>query len=160
MRVAALILALSFPLQAGCAQAADGETPSVSDEEIFRAAGFTETNGAWGKCGDPGTVGYAPGEIVEQGDLNGDGRPDAIITEGSTFCFGMTGYGYTVVSKAADGNWRILEENVGIPRLLETRGAEGWPDIEVGQQGFCFPITRWNGSAYVTNRNEFEGKPC
>jgi hypothetical protein len=36
----------------------------------------------------------------------------------------------------------------------------GWPDISVGGPGFCFPVMRWNGRAYVRRRMEYDGKPC
>ena len=37
---------------------------------------------------------------------------------------------------------------------------DGWPDIQVGGPGFCFPVLRWNGKEYILNRHEYEGKPC
>lgn len=42
-----------------------------------------------GVDGGPGT--YEPGRIEERRDLNGDGKPEAIITEGGTYCYGNTG---------------------------------------------------------------------
>ena len=83
-----------------------------------------------------------------------------MVSEGGTFCFGNTGYGYTLVSQQADGSWAILSENIGLPHLLDTKGAGGWPDIEVGGPGFCFPVLRWNGSEYALQRRQYEGKPC
>jgi hypothetical protein len=47
-----------------------------------------------------------------------------------------------------------------VPRFLATRGKDGWPDLEVGGPGFCFPVQRWNGRAYAQHRMEYEGKPC
>lgn len=165
MRYAHLLLAiLAFP-QVACAQAspqdeAASNVQPVSDEEIFKAAGFEYSEGKWGKCGDPGTLSYEPGSIADRGDFNSDGQADAIVAEGGTYCFGMTGYGYTLVSRNRDGSWRIMDERIGIPRFLDTKGATGWPDIEVGGPGFCFPVIRWNGNEYVQNRNEYEGSPC
>jgi hypothetical protein len=103
---------------------------------------------------------YEPGAIAEQGDFNGDTRPDAIITEGGSYCFGMTGTGYTLVSQQADGSWTILSEGSGIPQLFETSGADGWPDIEIGGPGFCFPVHRWNGRTYELHRTQYGGRPC
>jgi len=34
------------------------------------------------------------------------------------------------------------------------------PDMSVGGPGFCFPVLRWNGKAYVQNRYQYEGKAC
>ena len=47
-----------------------------------------------------------------------------------------------------------------MPDFLKTKGAAGWPDISLGGPGFCFPVVRWNGKAYVNQRLEYEGKPC
>lgn len=126
----------------------------------FRAAGFTLKGKQWQACGDPGTMSYSPGAIEDVKDLNGDGRPEAIITEGGTYCFGMTGTGYSLVSKGSDGKWVLIDQRQGIPEFLTTRGAANWPDIQVGGPGFCFHVVRWNGRAYVFNRNEYQGKRC
>ncbi len=162
MRRLILIALLTCPLQTACAQEAPAaEAPAgktaaadVPDDVIFAAAGFTQANGVWSKCGDPGTLSYTPGAIEQRGDFNGDGRPDALVTEGSAYCFGDTGSGYTLVSQIADGSWAILDEQAGMASFLETKGTDGWPDISVGGPGFCFPVVRWNGSAYAHNRNE------
>jgi len=140
----------------------DGATmvESVPDDEIFVAAGFEQSDGAWRKCGDPGTASYESGAILARGDFNNDGSPDAIVSEGGTFCFGMAGTGYTLVSRGQDGQWLIMDERIGIPKFLSTKGAGGWPDIEVGGPGFCFAVVRWNGTEYALNRKEYEGKAC
>lgn len=126
----------------------------------FRAAGFTRAGGQWKACGDPGTTSYSPGAIEQVADLNGDGRPEAIVTEGGTYCFGMTGQGYTLVSKQANGTWKRMTGGTGMVSVLATRGAGGWPDLEIGGPGFCFPVERWNGRAYALHRHQYQGKPC
>ena len=51
----------------------------------FRAAGFKRLGSQWRSCdAPPGSV-YEPGKMEQVRDLNGDGRPEAIITEGSIF---------------------------------------------------------------------------
>jgi hypothetical protein len=126
----------------------------------FKAAGFKMQGRQWRACEDPGTAGYSPGKIEMVRDLNGDGRPEAVITEGSTFCFGGDETGYTIVSKQPDQSWKRITEGTGVVTVLGTKGAAGWPDLEIGGQGFCFPVTRWNGRAYVLQRHQYEGKPC
>lgn len=126
----------------------------------FRAAGFQRTAGKWQACGDPGSESYEPGRIETTRDINGDGFPDAVIVEGSVACFGMAGQGFSVVSKQARGSWRLIAQDTGVPTFLARRGATGWPDLEIGGPGFCFPVHRWNGRAYVPNRFQYEGKPC
>ena len=126
----------------------------------FEAGGFKLVGGQWRGCGDPGTPTYGPGEIKLVRDLNGDGHPDAVIVEGSTFCFGSTETGYVVVSKQSDGKWRRITSGPGIPNFLPTKGVGNWPDVEVGGPGFCFPVERWNGREYAIHRYEYEGKRC
>jgi hypothetical protein len=135
-------------------------TLSASDRNAaFTAAGFTKVGSEWRSCDDPGTASYSPGEIEQSGDFNGDGRPDAVIVEGSVHCHGMTGTGYSLVSKQV-GGWKLLTENTGVLSFLDTKGADGWPDISVGGPGVCFPVERWNGSEYKMRGFEYQGKAC
>lgn len=164
MRITHLIALIAVPLQSACAQEAPAAQEVVvdtpDDAEIFTAAGFSQTDGAWGKCGDPGTMSYTPGSIDQRGDFNLDGQPDAIVSEGSVYCFGAEEVGYTLVSRNAAGQWAIIDERPGFAQLLETSGGSGWPDIIVGGPGFCHPVVRWNGSEYALDRHEYEGRPC
>lgn len=145
---------------ASAAPPAPSQLSTADQAAAFRAAGFALKGKQWQACGDPGTMSYTPGAIEQVKDLNGDGRPEAVITEGSTYCFGMTGTGYSLVSKGADGKWTLIDQQQGIPEFLTTKGAANWPDIQVGGPGFCFPVVRWNGREYVLNRHEYEGKRC
>lgn len=132
----------------------------------FRAAGFKRVGSQWQGCGDPGTASYTPGAIEQVADLNGDGRPEAVVTEGSVHCFGNTGQGYAIVSKQAptptakNGAWKRIAEGTGMVTVLATKGVGGWPDLEIGGPGFCFPVERWNGRAYVLHRHQYQGRPC
>ncbi|WP_229429016.1 hypothetical protein [Massilia sp. ST3] len=141
-----------------CGAAAPGLNPA-DEAAAFKAAGFTLKGKQWRQCEDP-TPSYTPGELAEVRDLNGDRRPEALITEGGTHCYGHTGAGYTLVSKQADGSWKKLTGGTGMASFLPTKGKDGWPDIEVGGPGFCFPVERWNGKAYVQHRHQYEGKAC
>jgi len=160
MRLALLCLPLAALAGASVLAQSPASLTPADQAAAFRAAGFKRIAGKWQACGDPGTASYEPGRIDTVRDINGDGRPDAVITEGGTYCFGNTGTGYTVVSKQANGSWKQITGGPGIPTFLPRRAATGWPDIEVGGPGFCFPVERWNGSAYVLNRHQYEGKPC
>jgi hypothetical protein len=132
----------------------------ADEAAAFKAAGFTRRGNAWrSRCDDP-TPSYTPGRIEEVADVNGDGLPDAVLSEGGTYCYGHTGQGYWIVSKLATGGWRVMTSGTGIPEFLRTKGADGWPDISVGGPGFCFPVERWNGKAYKLQRWEYEGKAC
>ena len=136
-------------------------TLSPADQAAaFKAAGFKQHGAQWHGCDDPGTATYTPGAIETVRDLNGDGRPEAVITEGSIACFGGDEMGYTLVSKQADRSWKSITAGAGILTVLATKGLGGWPDLEIGGQGFCFPVQRWNGKAYVLQRHQYEGKAC
>jgi hypothetical protein len=133
---------------------------SPGDEiSAFKAAGYTLKGTEWRLCDDP-TPTYTPGTIQDVRDLNGDGLPEAVITEGGTFCYGNTAFGYSLVSKQSDGNWKLITSGTGTPIFLATKGVGGWPDIEIGGPGFCFPVERWNGNVYVLHRHQYEGKLC
>lgn len=130
------------------------------DAKAFAAAGFVLETDGWRGCGDPGSASYVPGQIEQVADLNGDGQPEILISESSSFCFGMVGMGYSLVSRQADGAWKLIASGPGIVTFQQTRGAGNWPDMEVGGPGFCFPVLRWNGSEYLAHRNQYDGKPC
>ena len=136
-------------------------TLNAADESAaFRAAGFKKRGSTWRSCDDSSTESYSPGSIERTADLNGDGLPDVVLVEGSTSCYGMTGQGFWLVSKRADGSWKLMTGGPGIPEFLKTTGVNGWPDVSVGGPGFCFPVERWNGKEYKLQRYEYEGKQC
>lgn len=124
---------------------------------IFTAAGAVKRGARWKICTDDLNA-SARIDLLE--DLNGDGRPEAVVSEDGTFCHGPAGTGFTLLSKQANGKWKSILASDGIPEFLKTRYGGGWPDISVGGPGFCFPVLRWNGRAYVHHRREYEGRPC
>jgi hypothetical protein len=126
--------------------------------EIYRAAGATRMAGGWSLCPDDPRL--EPASIEPQGDLNGDGRPEMLVTQSSTFCYGQAEMGFVLLSKQADGRWLRIDAAAGIPEFLKTRGVGGWPDMSIGGPGFCFPVMRWNGKVYVLHRREYGGKSC
>ncbi len=156
-----LVLGSVATLPVDGAVGAGAQLSPADEAAAFAAAGFTRKGAQWrSDCDDPGTPSYSPGEIQQVKDLNGDGRPEAVIVEGGTYCYGFTGQGYKIVSQQADGSWKLITYDSGFPNFLTTHGSGGWPDIEIGGPGFCFPVHRWNGHEYVLNRMEYEGKPC
>lgn len=140
---------------------ADTAAPPLTDAEqtaAFTAAGATRTTDMWTMCADdPNTIGARVETVT---DANGDHLPDAVIVEESSFCYGFSGVGYAVVSKLASGEWRLMSRGSGVPEFLDTRGADGWPDLLVGGPGFCGPVERWDGKQYALNRFQYDGKPC
>jgi len=133
---------------------------SNDDAAAFHAAGFARQGSEWRKCEDPGTASYVAGSLERVGDLNGDGQPEAVVSESSSFCYGFEGAGFALVSRQVDGSWKLLMEGSGIPVFLDSKGPDGWPDIEIGGPGFCFPRVRWSGSEYREVGFSYEGKAC
>ena len=125
----------------------------------FKAAGFKLKGKRWQACDAPSSS-DTPGAIEDVRDLNGDGLPEAIITEGGTYCDGNTGAGYSLVSKQPNGGWKLITNGTGMLNILNTKGTANWPDIEIGGPGFCFPVERWNGREYAMQRHQYEGKAC
>ena len=119
---------------------------------IFKAAGFKKArDGQYIRCEEETpTASYTPGQI-ELANLNGDGQPEAWVTESSMFCYGSPHTSFVLVRKDA-GAWSVLIDDVGIPVVLKTKRL-GWPDIKVGGPGFGkFPVYRWNGKSYVLRK--------
>ena len=131
---------------------------------VFKAAGAVQRKGVWVICGADPSSGISPStgraEIETVRDLNGDGRPEAVVIDGGAYCYGATGVAFILLSQQANNSWRVMTSNTGMAEFLKTRGADGWPDISVGGPGFCFPVERWNGREYKLHRFEYEGKRC
>jgi hypothetical protein len=139
------------------AQTAMTTLQAADEAAAFKTAGFKRRGGKWrSDCEDPDSS----GAIESADDLNGDGLPDVVITESGTLCYGNTGQRFWLVSKLANGGWRLMTSSLGIPEFLKTKGVEGWPDVLVGGPGFCFPAERWNGKEYKLHRWEYDGKVC
>jgi hypothetical protein len=126
--------------------AAPPDLTLVDRPAAFRAAGFTQKGKQWIGCDGQSTA------TIETRDINGDGRVDAIITDEGTACYGNTGQGFHLLTRAPDGSWRTVFRSPGILQFLKRKTA-GWPDIEIGGPGFCFPIMRWDGKTYVFRKN-------
>lgn len=155
---AILAIAMAGAILPSSASAQEPVIDRADRVAIFKAAGAVQRDGRWVICADdPATS----GAVIEQvRDLNGDGRPEAVVVEEGSFCHGAAGTGYTLLGRQPDASWKVIDFNSGVPEFLDTVGEGGWPDISVGGPGFCFPVLRWNGSAYVPDRHEYEGRRC
>ncbi len=135
------------------------QLPPAEQASIMKAAGFKRVGKAWKGCEGSSSVDK---DGVEIKDLNGDGRPEAVITASGYECYGNAGQGFTVL-RAVPGGWKTMAGETGIPTFLKERGAQGYPDIEIGGPGTCFPVERWNGKSYRViggRTDEDVGKPC
>jgi len=134
---------------------------ALSDHEratVLVAAGAQLRDDRWVICTDDPDAAGARIDLVR--DLNGDGRPEALVVEDGTWCHGFIGTGFQLLSRQVDGSWRRITAADGMPEFLATRGKGGWPDLLVGGPGFCFPVQRWNGRDYVLDRFEYNGQRC
>jgi len=150
------------PAPAAAAPAGSSALSAVETSAAFVAAGFRQRGNQWrSACGeeDP-SASYGAGSIDQVADLNGDGRPEAVIVEGGTYCYGMTGQGYWLLSQQADARWQLMASGTGMMQVLGTKGTSGYPDLSIGGPGLCFPVLRWNGREYTRQRWEYDGKAC
>lgn len=122
---------------------------SVDETAAFKAAGYKFINKQWiSTCHDSDLFSYSPGTIELVRDLNGDGHTEAVIMDSSTLCHGNTEVGFAIVSKQANGSWKLIFKQSGIPNFLETKGVSGWPDIEIAGPGFCTGVWAWSENKY------------
>jgi hypothetical protein len=125
---------------------------------IFKAAGAVKRGTKWLICSDQPDPGGATIESIR--DLNGDGRAEALVIEGGTYCYGNTGAYFSLVGQQPDGTWKQITAETGIAEF-KAKGPGGWPDLEIGGPGFCFPVERWNGKEYVQHHfNEYMKGMC
>lgn len=152
-----------FPLAALVVSApvlAQVRLTAAEQAAAFQAAGFKKFGPQWRRCNEPNRPGYVPGSIDTIRDLNGDGRPEAIVSEGSVFCYGASEASYAIVSRQANRKWKLIARGTGLVSVLSSKGAAGWPDLEVGKPGFCFSVLRWDGVQYKLLRRAYSGKTC
>lgn len=108
---------------------------------VYAAAGLAERNGQLlDACEQPTQP------QVDVVDLNGDGKPEVFVSVSGS-CYGNTGVNLSLLIRDRPGRWKDNFGFPGIYKLLPTRHL-GYPDIEIGGPGFCFPVWRWNGSHY------------
>lgn len=126
-----------------------GEALKLSPSElkvIYKAAGLTERGGKFlDVCDQP----VQPD--TDAVDLNGDGQPEIFVQVGGS-CYGAAGAQLTLLIKNNLGYW---QSNFGFPaggyKLLGAKN-KGYPDIEIGGSGFCFPVWRWDGNHYAIHK--------
>ena len=79
------LLLAGAPLILFCASVlgAPAKLSPADEAAAFRAAGYKLKGKQWRACDDP-TPSYTPGAVAEVRDLNGDGLPEVVLTEGSS----------------------------------------------------------------------------
>jgi len=123
--------------QFNLAVGADGKTLAFADSEC-----------------PPLLAGSGDIQVATQ-DLNGDGKPEVLVSLGSTCMYGFAGTGVALFTRDGAGQWRFHDLGAGMYAVQPTRHA-GYADIMIGGPGFCHPVLRWDGSTYVFDRSEAE----
>ena len=119
------------------------ELPPAEQASIMKAAGFKRVGKAWKGCEGSWSV---EKDGVEIKDLNGDGRPEAVIAASGYECYGNAGQGFTVL-RAVPGGWKTIAGETGI-RPSSKSAAPRATRTSRSAAGTCFPVERWNGKSY------------
>lgn len=139
---------LAAALLAAPALAAPAAFPPAETAAIYAAAGFPMKGRARTDCASADPAWPRPHLDIEAVDLNGDGKPEAFVSEGNIACYGRDEQGFSIMAKDPGGGWRKLGGATGVPSPMKTR-TRGWLDIQAGGPGFArMPVMRWTGSAY------------
>lgn len=154
----AIALCFSLGLIAGCTGSEDPDYSALfgPDETLLSPADqkavFDLMSAAFPPSED-GTTLTDPncGDIAPMADvidLNGDGDYEVFVEYGNTCTSGFTGRSLSLFIKDDSGRYQY---QLGFPamgyQLLE-RGVDGYPDLEFGGPGFCFPVWAWDGENY------------
>jgi hypothetical protein len=141
-------IAIALIFAATQALAADSAFSPTETAAIYKAAGFTVDGSKIIGCDSADPSWPRSSFFIEGVDLSGDGKPEAIVSEGNVACYGGAEMGFTVLAKNPDGSWRTLATGSGATAVLKT-SSNGWLDIEYGGPGMQKqPVLRWNGKAY------------
>ena len=140
-------LGLAAMLLAAPALAAPAFGPADT-AAIYKAAGFKVAGGKVSGC-DAADPNWPRSSFnIEAVDLSGDGKSEAILSEGNVACYGRDEMGFWILARNPDGSWRVLAQNSGGTMVLKTRH-NGWADVEYGGPGMQKqPVLRYNGKTY------------
>lgn len=141
---------------------------------ILRAAGFTNPHGdnQWAYAEEGCDSVWA--EVEEVRDINGDGRPDAVVKADDDQCLGMNQRLVILLTRATNG-WTVVtefQERFAVHAFYPRAGI-AWPDIEIfdgmtGEQkpggdieaSGCERFLRWNGREYIDGGTSQNGHVC
>jgi len=125
------------------AKGSSGLSVAVQDS-IYQATGLGLDSAGTGflLCDEPA------GAEVTFSDWNGDGAPEVLVIYGNSCNGGMTGSAGLLFIRDSAGTY---VPNFGFPAFSvepQAEGNLGYPDLLIGGPGFCFPLWRWDGTAY------------
>ena len=130
---------------------AAAELSAAERAAVFEAAGFAQHGDTWRRCEEETPMASSQPGSIELKDLNGDGTPEAIVTESSLFCYGGT-EGLVVILTKDGAAWRKVLDEAGMHLVKDTKHGD-WFDVEVGGPGLQRqPVYHWNGKIYVKSK--------
>lgn len=129
---------------------ASAKTSQTQSEQIIQAVTHGKLKGLKGQyfsklCGE--MIEYEA-EVI---DLNNDGQLEVFTLESGTCLGGRAGVLLNLYVKDASGQWRTQFDFPGFYKILKTKN-KGYPDIEIGGPGLCFPVWRWDGQKYQLHK--------
>jgi hypothetical protein len=119
--------------------------------QLLAAAGYKRGPAGWKGCDGASDAGIPADDEIGNGapimDLNGDGKPEVIVMDGSFECYGNSGGRFAILTPVP-GGWQVAGEGQDRPFFLATRSRSGWLDYEEGGPGFCHTRDRNDGKGY------------
>ncbi len=148
LRTPAGLIALGLALGQGV-HAAPNANPAADARIIAEATGgkFKAATGKYFESACKESLAYEA-EVV---DLNGDGQPEVFTSVHGSCLGGMAGVQVNLFTRDTGGRWVPQFGFPGMYTVLKTKN-KGYPDIEIGGPGNCFPVWRWNGQQYALHK--------
>lgn len=111
----------SYPTEGWKIPASFMASDGPAQDQIMRAAGLSRSGNVWKGCEG---ASEAHDKSVAIRDLNHDGRPEAIVTDGGYQCYGNAGQKFTVL-RPVPGGWAVMMQATRlIDHLMKTTGVK------------------------------------
>lgn len=85
-------------------------------------------------------------------DINHDQSEDIFVLTYSTYLYGNTGQGFSLLMKNESGQYSNVLSLPSIPQIIDDK-ASSMPPIQIGGPGFNFPIYTWKNHSYQLDKN-------
>ncbi len=84
-------------------------------------------------------------------DINHDQSEDIFVLTYSTYLYGNTGQGFSLLMKNESGQYSNVLSLPGIPQIIDDK-VSSMPPIQIGGPGFNFPIYTWKNHSYQLDK--------
>ena len=85
-------------------------------------------------------------------DINHDQSEDIFVITYSTYLYGNTGQGFSLLMKNESEQYSNVLSLPGIPQIIDDK-TSSMPPIQIGGPGFSFPVYTWKNHRYQLNKN-------